>query len=87
MIFSGDREDTRDSIQLRALIDGIPVRSSCSYALNYLVEQRISAPVSTSFVSSLSQGKHLVVSEIPNELTVTTFREPHNFNAMEKDGR
>ncbi len=45
-------ENSKDVLQVRALVDGIPYRMSSSYASTYLVEQRVFSELTASFVAS-----------------------------------
>ncbi|KAJ1432957.1 hypothetical protein B484DRAFT_327005, partial [Ochromonadaceae sp. CCMP2298] len=54
------REGHTDALQVRCLIDGVPLRYSSSFASTYLVEQRMFSSASSSFAANLSSGQHTV---------------------------
>ena len=50
------RESNKDTLQVRALIDGVPFRVSSTYASAYLVEQRTLTELTGTFMANISTG-------------------------------
>eukprot|EP01032_Pedospumella_encystans_P014576 gene14576-16731_t len=55
------RESNTDSLQIRCLIDGVPLRYSSSVSTTYLVEQRMLASLSATFAANLSATNHTII--------------------------
>ena len=56
------REGSKDTLQIRCVIDGIPYRSSSAYLSSYVTEERYVRQVSGSFVANLSLSSIHTVS-------------------------
>ena len=54
------RENVKDTLQIRCLVDNIPYRSSSSYISTYGTEQRIVREVSGFFVANMSTKSHTI---------------------------
>ena len=53
-------ENNKDTLQVRATVDGVPYRSSGSVASTYLVAQRTFSELSCSFTAQMSGNNHTV---------------------------
>ena len=56
------REGSKDTLQIRCIIDGIPYRSSSVYVSSYVTEERFVRQISNSFVANLSLASMHTVS-------------------------
>ena len=54
------QEGTMDTLQIRCILDGSPLRYSSSYISTYSVENQISATLSSSFTANLTASNHTV---------------------------
>ena len=54
------RENLKDTLQIRCLVDNVPYRSSSSYITTYITEERFVRELSGVFVANLSANSHTI---------------------------